>query len=100
MEINRFRIRIRLPNDSNGSSPVNNTTDHWLFDVIIAHPNPQRKLITEGDCAPSDEVVGPPSNLKSQSTSEDDPREPENRKLGYHKTEDILCTLSENLGVT
>ena len=40
VEINRFRIRIRLPNDSNGSSPVNNTTDHWLFDAIIAHPNP------------------------------------------------------------
>ena len=31
--------------------------------------------MTQGDCAPSDEAVGPPSNLKSQSTTE-------NRKTG------------------
>ena len=60
----------------------------------------KKHLTTEGDYAPSDEVVGPPSNLKSWSTTEDDTREPENRNLGYHKIEDIYGTLADSPGVT
>ena len=67
---------------------------HFTFDASSEHPNPLGKhLCREGDCAPSEGVVSPPSKLKDLTTTEDNPCEPETQEVGYPEIEDICRVL-------